>query len=68
MLAVPDHSLKSASPGATLPPVASRVEPFEVDRMTPTAASLVKGVRADGRLPTLGCKAGTHDPVLVIPA
>jgi hypothetical protein len=36
--------------------------------MTPTAASLVKGVRADGRLPTLGCKAGTHDPVLVIPA
>lgn len=54
--------------GASAPVVRIRVEPVEVERANPVAASLVEGIRASGGRPTLWRKSGTSDLNLVVPA
>ena len=53
--------------GAAAPVVRVRVEPIEVDRSNPVAASLLEGIRAAGGRPTLWRKGGTSDLNLVLP-
>jgi [amino group carrier protein]-lysine/ornithine hydrolase len=59
-------TLRKGSQGPSLE-ARIRVEPVELDRTNPVAASLIEGVRAAGGRPTVWRKGGTSDLNLVLP-